>query len=186
MAGQERLVAFALPFQGLQLAGDIDLSVSVVKADIQRNDSDGVAGDQESIFFCVIECKCENPVQFLQEIRSLVAVQGENDLTIAARTEIIFPGVAAADLLMVVDLAVHCQHLLPVRGEERLSAGLRVHDAQALVGHDGAPAAPDAAPVRPPVPKFAAHPESLPAHGVGLFANVENAGYSTHDLAVLL
>ena len=87
---------------------------------------------------------------------------------------------------MVVDLAVHGQHLFPVRGEEWLPAGLRIHDAQPLVGHDSTPATPDAAPVRPPVPKFAAHLKSLPAHGVGLFANVENAGYSTHGIRVYL
>jgi hypothetical protein len=54
------------------------------------------------------------------------------------------------------------------------------------VGQDGAPAAPDAAPVRPSVPKSAAHPKSLPAHCVGLFTNVENASYSTHGIRVYL
>jgi hypothetical protein len=49
---------------------------------------------------------------------------------------------------MVVDLAVHGQHLSAVRAIERLSAALRVDDGEALVGQNATAVHVDATPVR--------------------------------------
>ena len=122
----------------------------------------------------------ENTAEFLQEIRSLVAIQRQDDLAVAAGLEFILPGIAATDVLMVIDLAVDGQHLLSVRSEKRLSARLRIHDAQPLVRQHGAPAAPDATPVRTPVPDLPAHLQGLAPQRLRLFPNIENTDYSTH------
>ena len=184
VAGKEGLVALALALQGLQLGSHVHLPVRIV-ADIQRDDPDRVPGDQEGVLLRVVEREGEDAAQLLQEIRSLVAVEREDDLAVAAGLEFILPGVAAADLLVVVYLAVHRQHLLPVRGNQRLAARLRVHDAQALVGQHGAAAAPDAAPVRSAMADLAAHLQGLATQGVGLLGDVEYSDYSTHNLVDL-
>ena len=76
MARKEWLIAVALPFQGLEFTGCIYFPVSIVKADIQRDYSDGVAGDQELIPFHVVERESENTAEFLQEIRSPLTIEG--------------------------------------------------------------------------------------------------------------
>ena len=68
---------------------------------------------------------------------ALLTIEGEDHLTVGARLELILTCIATTDLLMVVDLAIHCQHLLAIGREQRLSPTLRIDDTQSLVGEDG-------------------------------------------------
>ena len=185
MPREERLVAFAPPFQGLEFAGYIHLPVGIVETDIQRDHPDGVAGDQELVPFHVVERERENPTEFLQEIRPPVTVESQDDLAVTACPELIFPGIAPAELLMVVDLAVHGQNQLSVRRNQGLSTRLRIHDTQAFVAQHGAASAPYTAPVRSAVTELATHLQGLPAQGVRLLPDIENTDYSTHRLYCL-
>ena len=121
MAWKEGLVTLALSFEGLQFGGHIDGAVAVV-ANIERYDADGVAGNQELVLLLVVEHEGEDATQVLEEVDALFAIEGKDDLTVAARLELILSGITAANLLMVIYLAVDSQHLLPVGREQRLSA----------------------------------------------------------------
>ena len=181
MTRQERFVALASPFQGFQLAGDVNFAVCVIKPDIQRNHADRIAGNQEGVFLRVIEHEGEYPAEFFQEIRSLFAIQCQDDLAVASCLEIILPGISPTDLLVVVDFAIHGQHQFPIRRKQGLPARFRIDDAQALMGQDRTSAAPDAAPVRTAMTDPATHFQGLPAQGVRLFLNIENTYDSTHN-----
>ena len=113
MAGKERLVAVALSLERLQFGGHIDCAVVVV-ADVEGNDADGVAGNKELVALLVIERKSEDTAQVFEEINSLLSIEGEDDLAVAARLEVIAPGKFAPDILMVVYLAVDRQYLTAV------------------------------------------------------------------------
>ena len=179
MAGQEGLVALALALQRLQLGSHIDGAVAVV-ADIEGNDTDGVTGDEEGVALLVVEDEGEDAVEVLQEVDALLAIERQDDLAIAARAELIVVGQTAADVLMVVDLAVDGQHLTAVGREEGLAARLGIDDAQALVGQDGGGAAIDAAPVRPAVTDFLTHTQSLLTQRLRRLLNVQQSYDATH------
>ena len=136
MAGQERLIALALTFEGLQLGSHIDSAVAVV-AYIKRDHPDRIAGNQELILFLVVEHEGEDATQLFEEIDALVAIEGQYHLTVGTRLELILPRIAATDFLMVIDLAIHGKHQFLIRREEGLSTRLRVHDTQALMRQDG-------------------------------------------------
>ena len=74
MPGQERFVALALAFQGLQFTGHIHFAVSIVEANVQRDDPDRIPRNQEGILLRVVERESKDATEFLQEIRSLVPV----------------------------------------------------------------------------------------------------------------
>ena len=110
----------------------------------------------------------------------MVAVQGQYHLAVAARLELVAAGIAAADVLMVVYLAVDGEHLFLVWREERLLARLGVYDAEALMAQYGRAAGVYAAPVGAAVTDFLAHAQSLLAQLRSLLLNVEDRYYSTH------
>ena len=72
MTGKERLVAVAAAFQGLELGGYQHLAVGIV-ADIERDDTDGVAGDEETVVGGVVEGKGKDAAQPLDQRRNSVS-----------------------------------------------------------------------------------------------------------------
>ena len=113
MSRQEGFVAFAEAFECLQLTGAIEGAVAVV-TDIQRDNPDGVTGQQELVALLVIQGKCKDAVQLLQEIDTLVAVESQYHLAVAPGLELIPAFVAMPDVAVVVDFAIHGKHLLAV------------------------------------------------------------------------
>jgi hypothetical protein len=73
---------------------------------------------------------------------------------------------------MVIDLTIDGQHLLAVWGVERLSATLRVDDAQSLVGEDGRTTTVYATPVRTTVTDLLTHLQCLIAELMRLLLDV--------------
>ena len=71
MSGQERFIALALPFQGLQLAGHKHFTVGIVEANVQWDDPDRIPRNQEGILLRVVERESKDATEFLQEIRTL-------------------------------------------------------------------------------------------------------------------
>ena len=86
---------------------------------------------------------------------------------------LIFSGQLGADLLMVVYLAVHGQHLFPVAAEQGLTARLRVDDRKPLVRKDRPLAAVDTRPVGAPVPYLLRHFQYLPTQRIRFPADVK-------------
>ena len=180
VAGQEGFVALALAFQGFQFRCYVDGAVGIVP-DVQGDHADGIAGDQEGVLLLVVQHEGENAVQFVQEVRTLVAIQGKDDLAVAARAEIIFPGIAPPDFLVVVNLSVHGQNLPPVGRKQGLPARFGIDDAETFVGKDGAAATPDTAPIRASVPDFPAHFQGLTPQLGALLTDFQDTGNSTHS-----
>ena len=179
MAGQEGLVALALALQRLQFGSHVNRAVAVV-ADIERNHADGVAGDEEGIALLVVKDEGKDAVEVLEEVDALLAIERQDDFTVAPGLKLIAVGQAAPDILMVVNFAVHGQHLTAVGREEGLAARLGIDDAQALVGQDGGGAAIDAAPVRPAVTDFLTHTQSLLTQRLRRLLNVQQSYDATH------
>ena len=173
MSGREGFVSFALPFERLQFRGHIHGSAAVI-AYIERYHSDGVAGYQEGILLFVVKGEGKDAGDVLQEVDAFVAIERKDDFAVAARLEVVTSGILAANLLMIVNLAVDGQHHLPVGREQRLSAALRVDDRETFVSKDGRAATINAAPVRTTVPDFLAHAQSLLAKLVRLLLDVED------------
>jgi hypothetical protein len=118
---KERLITLTLPFQSLQLGGDIYRPVIVI-TDIKGNDTDRVTGNEEGILLLIIEHKGKDATEVLQEINAFLTIQGENHLTVAARLEVILSGKLPSDVLMVIYLPIDGKNLFPVRREQRLSS----------------------------------------------------------------
>ena len=68
---------------------------------------------------------------------AFVAIQGEDDLTIATGLEVLLVCVLSSDVLMVVYFAIDCQHLRFVGREKGLLTALRIYDAETFVCQDG-------------------------------------------------
>ena len=98
-----------------------------------RYDAYRIAGYEKVVFFFIVQCKCEDPVQVFQETSAFFPVQCQYDFAVASCSEAVFAGKFPAYVLMVVYFAVYGQYLFPVRGEERLSAAGRVHDGQSFM-----------------------------------------------------
>ena len=121
------------------------------------NDTYGVAGNEELVALLIVEYEGKDAAEIFQKVDALVAIEGEDDLAVATRLEVILAGILLADVLMVIYLAIHGQHLLMVRRIQRLTARLRVDNAQSLVSQDGRAAAIDATPVRSAVTDLLTH-----------------------------
>ena len=156
MTGQEGLIALTLAFKGFQFGGHIDGAVAVV-TDVEGNDTNGVAGNQELVALLIVEYEGENTAEVFEEVDALLTIESEDNLTVRTRLKLVLSGKAAADLLMVIDLAVHSQNLLTVWAVKRLAARLRVDDAQSLVGEDGRATTIDTTPVRSAVTDLLTH-----------------------------
>ena len=147
MARKEWLIAFAEALQRLEFAAYVQGAVGVV-ADVERNDSDRVTGDEEFVLLLVVQGKCEDTAEVLEEVDSLLLIEGKNDFAVAAGLEGILVRIPGADCGMVVDLAVDGKNMLSVRRHQRLSAGKRIYDRQSLMGENRCLSTIDSAPVR--------------------------------------
>ena len=136
MPGQEGLVPLALPFERLQFGGNIHGAVAVI-AYIERYHADGVSGYQKLVLLFIIKCKGKDAADVLEEVDAFVAIERKDDLAVAARLEVILAGILAANLLVIVNLAVDGQHLLPVGREKRLPAAFGIDDGEPFMGKDG-------------------------------------------------
>ena len=72
MTGKEGLIAVAAAFQGLELGGYQHLAVGIV-ADVEGDDTDGVAGDEKAVVGGVVEGEGENAAQPLDQRRNSVS-----------------------------------------------------------------------------------------------------------------
>ena len=113
MTGQERLVVLALSFERFQFGGHIHLAVGIA-TDIKGNHTDGVAGNEKLVGLLIVEHEGKDAAQVLEEVNTFLAIERQDDLAVGARLELILPSIAAADILMVIDLAIDSQDLFPV------------------------------------------------------------------------
>ena len=114
VAGKERLIAVTLSLKSFKLACHIHFTIVVV-ADVKRYYAYGVTSNQELVALGIVEGESEDATEVLQEIDAFVAVEGEDHLAVATRLKLILAGIAATNVLMVVDLTIDRQHLLLVR-----------------------------------------------------------------------
>ena len=170
--GQERPDGAAYPFEGFLFRCDVELLVAV-PADVERDDADRVAGDQVFVLFDVVQREGEDAADFFQQPDAQLAVERQDHLAVRACLEIVFAGQLGADLLMVVYLAVHGQHLFPVAAEQGLTARLGVDDRKPLVRKDRPLAAVDTRPVVAPVPYLLRHFQYLPTQRIRFPADVK-------------
>ena len=160
MTRKERLVAVAESFQSLELAGNVNGSVSVV-TNVKRDNSDRVAGDQESVLFAVIKGECIDSVYVLEKVQTLLFVKSQNDFAVRTRAERVLACKFIPYCLMVINLSVDCQHLAAVGRIQRLPSGKRVHDCQSLVSENAILSGIDTAPVRSAVSDLCRHLKSF-------------------------
>ena len=171
MPRQERLVALALAFEGLQFGGHVDGAVAVV-TDIEGNDADGVAGYEKLVAFLIVEHEGKDAAEVFKEVDALLAIQSQDDLAVAAGLEVVLPGKASPDVLMVIDFAIDGQNLFLVGRVEGLPTRFGVDDAEPLVGKNGASATIDATPVGPAVANFLTHLQGFVAEGLRLLFHI--------------
>ena len=103
----------AHPFERLQLRCDVAPFVGI-PADVERNDADGVAGDEVIVRFFIIEGEGEDAVQLFEEADAFVFVKGKDDFAVGTCLEGVFSGIAGTDVAMVVNLAIDGKHLFAV------------------------------------------------------------------------
>ena len=113
MSRKERFIALAESFKCFQFAGAVHGAVGII-SDIQWNDSNRVACNQKLVFLLVIQGKGKDSAQVLQKVDAFFTVEGQYHLAVGTRLEGISTGIAAPDVTMVVNLAVHGQNLFPV------------------------------------------------------------------------
>ena len=65
-----------------------------------------VARDHVAVGVGVVEDEGEDPVQAVQEVASLLGVEGQDDLAVAAGPELVGAGEAGFEVAVVVDLSV--------------------------------------------------------------------------------
>ena len=179
MSGEEGFVAFALTFEGFELGSYIDGAVAVISY-IKRNDTDGVTGNEEFVLLLVVEHKGEDATEVFEEVDALLAIEGEDNLTVGARLELVLAGIAATNLLMVVYLTIDGEDLFLIRTIERLTTTLGVHNAQSLVGENGTATTVYSTPVRSAVADFLTHLQRLITQRMRLLLNIQYSYDSTH------
>ena len=81
-----------------------------------------VARNHERILLDVVQREGIYSVEVFEEVQVLLAVEGEYDFAIGARLKLVLVFVFLSDFLMVIYFSIHCEHLLPVRRDKRLSA----------------------------------------------------------------
>ena len=120
----------------------------VVIADIERNDTDRVTGDQVAVVRFVIEGETEDTAQFFHTSDTILAIEGEDDLAVASGLEFVFVFQLFAEFAMVVYLTVDSEDQFAVFAFQRLPSGCRIDDGEAFVGENGGLPLINSAPVR--------------------------------------
>ena len=146
--------------QGLELRPEDDEPVPFVQ--VKRFLAHPVAGQQKSLFALVPERESEHAPKMLDTVVSMLLVEVENHLAIAARLEDV-PSVTQliAQLHVVVDLAVRDEDQRVVLVGQRLRTGREVDDAQPPYRQCDALAGELAGAVRAAVNQCPAHASEL-------------------------
>ena len=185
VAWQEGFEALTLSLEGLEFAGHIDSTVSIV-TDIKRYDANGVTGNEEFVALLVIEHKGKDAAEVFEEVNAFLAIEGKDDLTVATRLEVIFSSKAATNLLMVINLTIDSKDLLAVGREQRLTATLRVHNAQSLVGQDSRATTVDTTPVRSAMADLLTHLQRFITKSLCLLFHIQYRNDSTHTISIFV
>jgi hypothetical protein len=156
VARQERLVALTLAFQSLEFTGHIDGAVAVISY-IKRYHTNGVTGYEELVLLFVVEHKGKDAAEVFEEVDAFLTVESKDYLAVATGLKLILAGIAATNLLVVINLTIDSQYLFTVWREQGLTTTLRVNDAQSLMGKDGRAATVDTTPVRSAVTDLLTH-----------------------------
>ena len=180
VAGREEPHIVAMGHDGLHLRGNPEPSLAI-RSVVQGDDADGVARNDPMVLAGVVQHEGVHAGQVLDQAGTFGAVEGEDDLAIAAGLVGVPLGQRPfADVLVVVDLAVDRQDGLRFGVDHGLRSAQDVHDGQALMGDDGTGMFADARPVWSPVPLAQAglqHELAVP----GVFSrSVEQGGNRTH------
>ena len=149
-------------FQSLQFGSHVVAAV-LIPALIQRNHADFVTPDDVQIFLAVIQGKRKDAAQIFQKINAFVQVQRQNHLAVALGLELIAVGIFGANVLVVVDFAVHRKNYRAVGTDKRLLSRKRVYDGKTFVAQNRVVARVHAAPVRSSVANLARHVQKLRA-----------------------
>ena len=170
----------AHPFERLQLRCDVAPFVGI-PADVERNDADGVAGDEILVALDVVEREGEDAVEPVEQPRAVFAVEREDHLAVRTGAEVVLAGQLAPQFAVVVDLAVDGQHQPAVGAVKGLPARLRVDDREAFVREHGARAAVDARPIGPSMPDFSRHPQHLRTQVLTVSSDFEHSDKAAHN-----
>ena len=107
-----------------------------------------VAGNEVLVLLCVIKDEGEDAVQLVEEVDSLLLVLRKDNLAVRAGLEGEVAGQRLLEILMVVNLAVHCKDIGMLGVVERLCPVHGINDREALVDQNAFVIAVDAGPVR--------------------------------------
>ena len=132
-----------------------------------------VAGNEEFVILLVVQGKGEYSVEVFDEVGSLLLVQCQYYLAVAARLETESVGILSPYFLVVVYLSVYGKDLLAVRREQGLLAALGVYDAQPLVSQYRTLATIYAAPVWSAMANLLAHAQGFFPQACCLLLDVE-------------
>ena len=62
----------------------------VIVTEIERDDSNGIAGDEEKIFLLIVKGESEDTIQLFQKFRAFLPIKRKDNFTIRASLEFIF------------------------------------------------------------------------------------------------
>jgi len=180
---EEHLVALALSLKGLKFGSNIDGSVAVV-ADVERNDTYGIAGNEKFVAQLIVEHEGKDAVEVLEKVDALFTIEGKDDFAIGTRLEVVEARQTATNFLMVVYLSVDGQNQLPFalsgRSIEGLSPTLWVDNAESLMGKNGRTAHIDSTPIWSAMAQFLAHRQRFITQLLRLFPDIQDCYYTTH------
>src|ERR1051326_826710 len=147
--------------------------VLAVPADIERYNTDRIACDQIAVATRVVEHEGKDPIHAIQELARLrLVIEVEDDLAIGGGLKIVPAAKSSAQVLVVINLAVHGEDIAVQRVYQRLRPMLDVDDREPLVGEYRVFVRVDAAPIGAAVAKFLGHGEREPTQ----FSRVGTAG----------
>jgi hypothetical protein len=119
---------------------------------IERDDAHVVARDQPPPPRLVVQHEREHAAQLVEEPLAVLGVQRQDHLAVRTRLELVVALQLRLQLLVVVDLAVHRQHMRALGVLQRLRPTHRIDDRQPLMRQDRVGRRVDARPVGPAVP----------------------------------
>ncbi len=134
-------------YQGFHFRGDIEVAVLIVPH-VKRDNTEVVTANQVRIFFAVVQGKGKHPLQVVEEFRSFLLIQRQNDFAVRAGLEGVTVAVLSTQRLMVVDFTVDGQRVGFFLVIQRLGARVDVDNRQTFMGQDGLVAGIDTGPVR--------------------------------------
>ena len=134
VARGEVLKAAAFADEGFHLRGEVDGAI-VAPSHVEGGDANVISHCHEQVLLLVVKDEGEHATKLGREVDAgpVLGIEGENDLAVATRLGSVGRLEVPVQLLVVVNLAVGGNDNVAVRADERLLAGLGVHDGEALV-----------------------------------------------------